>query len=170
MYIRRKVFSSVVDEKTGEEKLFSTTEFVNEEEYQKEFASVRMAKKIGGEFAKVLVNGGAAGRASAMSARHGIGGAKLIKNPQAFDKVAGSTFNKVVSKAAKKAGLTVPKDYYSPAVRNEMKNAALAQANKVQAIQTQVGNNTAKMKEALTPKTVTRSLPTKRMEGKKIIG
>ena len=169
MYIRRKVFSSVFDEETGEEKLFSTTEFINEEEYQKEFASVRMAKKVGGEVAKVLVNGGAAGRASAMSARHGIGGAKLIKNPQAFDKVTGSTLNKV-GKAAKKAGLTVSKDYYSPAIRNEAKNVALEQANKVHAIKTQVGNNATKMKEALTPKPVTKSLPTKRMEGKKIIG
>ena len=162
MYIRRKVFSSVFDEETGEEKLFSTTEFINEEEYQKEFASVRMAKKVGGEVAKVLVNGGAAGRASAMSAR-------LIKNPQAFDKVTGSTLNKV-GKAAKKAGLTVSKDYYSPAIRNEAKNVALEQANKVHAIKTQVGNNATKMKEALTPKPVTKSLPTKRMEGKKIIG
>lgn len=32
MYIRRKVFSVVTDE-NGEEKLFSTTEFINENEY-----------------------------------------------------------------------------------------------------------------------------------------
>ena len=40
MYIRRKVFSSVIDEETGEEKLFSTTEFINEDTYleQREYA------------------------------------------------------------------------------------------------------------------------------------
>ena len=40
MYIRRKVFSSIIDEETGEERLFSTTEFINEDTYleQKEYA------------------------------------------------------------------------------------------------------------------------------------
>jgi hypothetical protein len=33
MYIRRKVFSTYVDEKSGEEKMFSTTEYVDEESY-----------------------------------------------------------------------------------------------------------------------------------------
>lgn len=40
MYIRRKVFSSVIDRLTGGERLFSTTEFINEDTYleQKEYA------------------------------------------------------------------------------------------------------------------------------------
>ena len=33
MYIRRKVFSTYIDEETGEEKLFSTTEIMSEESY-----------------------------------------------------------------------------------------------------------------------------------------
>ena len=33
MYIRRKVFSTLVDDETGEERLFSTTEFMNEDSY-----------------------------------------------------------------------------------------------------------------------------------------
>ena len=55
MYIRRKVFSTYIDE-TGEEKLFSTTEIMSEESYlerlyseseeQKEFTSIRKAKKV----------------------------------------------------------------------------------------------------------------------------
>lgn len=38
MYIRRKVFSVAVDQLTGEEKLFSTTEILSEEAYQKQFS------------------------------------------------------------------------------------------------------------------------------------
>ncbi len=37
MYIKRKIYSSYIDE-FGEEKLFSTTELIYEETYQKEFA------------------------------------------------------------------------------------------------------------------------------------
>ena len=58
MYIRRKVFSSIVDEKTGEERLFSTTEFINEEEYQKEFAKKHKGsgrnKRISNEDIEIL--------------------------------------------------------------------------------------------------------------------
>lgn len=37
MYIKRDVYFSAVDQETGEEKLFSTTEIMTEEAYQKEF-------------------------------------------------------------------------------------------------------------------------------------
>ena len=53
MYIRRKVFSVVTDE-NGEEKLFSTTEFINEEEYLKEFSDNNYRQK---EFAKIDYKG-----------------------------------------------------------------------------------------------------------------
>ena len=33
MYIRRKVFSTYIDEETGEERLYSTTEIMSEESY-----------------------------------------------------------------------------------------------------------------------------------------
>ena len=55
MYIRRKVFSTVIDE-NGEEKYFSTNEIINEEDYldevmysdleEREFASKRNLKKL----------------------------------------------------------------------------------------------------------------------------
>lgn len=49
MYIRRKVFSVAIDQTTGEEKLFSTTEIVSEEAYLKMFSeneNVEGKKKI----------------------------------------------------------------------------------------------------------------------------
>ena len=60
MYIRRKVFSAYIDEETGEEKLFSTTEIMSEESYleklysesepeQKEFNS-KAAKQRNAKF------------------------------------------------------------------------------------------------------------------------
>lgn len=45
MYIRRKVFS-VIEDESGKERYFSTTEFVNEETYlQKEFGAIQKAVK-----------------------------------------------------------------------------------------------------------------------------
>jgi len=60
MYIRRKVFSTYIDEETGEERLYSTTEIMSEESYleklysenepeQKEFNS-KAAKQRNAEF------------------------------------------------------------------------------------------------------------------------
>ena len=54
MYIRRKVFSIIEDE-NGEERLFSTTEFVDEETYlQKEFGIVDKLAKAGKKIGKNL--------------------------------------------------------------------------------------------------------------------
>lgn len=45
MWIKRKVFSSAPDEITGEERIFSTTEFIPYEEYQSEFSATGKAVK-----------------------------------------------------------------------------------------------------------------------------
>ena len=51
MYIRRKVFSTYIDEETGEEKLFSVNEIISEDEYVErlyaETAKEEKKKKIG---------------------------------------------------------------------------------------------------------------------------
>ena len=47
MFIRRKVYS-VIEDENGEQKLFSTTEFINEDEYVKTFSDKKeVAKKAG---------------------------------------------------------------------------------------------------------------------------
>lgn len=53
MYIRRKVFSTYINEETGEEKLFSTTEIISEESYleQREFNS-KAAKVLNNKYLK----------------------------------------------------------------------------------------------------------------------
>lgn len=68
MYIRRKVFSTYVDEVSGEEKMFSTTEYIDEESYveslyseaeEKEFAEKEKSthKKIrGGSNARIWMD------------------------------------------------------------------------------------------------------------------
>lgn len=48
MYIRRKVFSTYIDEETGEEKMFSVNEIVSEEAYleQHQFSEEKKEKKL----------------------------------------------------------------------------------------------------------------------------
>lgn len=79
MYIRRKVFSIVKDE-SGEEKLFSTTEIG-----QKEFASVRLAKKATREY--INANSKKAGFYKSVLDRNKLGLNNMYKNPKVVEKV-----------------------------------------------------------------------------------
>lgn len=82
MYIRRKVFSIVKDE-NGEEKLFSTTEIG-----QKEFASVRLAKKATREYIKNIdANSKKAGFYKSVLDRNKLGLNNMYKNPEVVEKV-----------------------------------------------------------------------------------
>lgn len=82
MYIRRKVFSIVKDE-SGEEKLFSTTEIG-----QKEFASVRLAKKATREYIKNIdANSKKAGFYKSVLDRNKLGLNNMYKNPEVVEKV-----------------------------------------------------------------------------------
>ena len=78
MYVKRNVYFSAVDQKTGEEKLFSTTEIIPEESYQKEFAEKKeeeQPKK--GLVKKVAKGAGIAAGGTAAVAGAAYGGEKL---------------------------------------------------------------------------------------------
>lgn len=87
MYIRRKVFSVVVDETTGEQKLFSTNEIMDEEAYlQKIYAEAEeeetSSKKANAkEIAKEAGKGAAVGASGAGAILGGMAlGGKVAKN------------------------------------------------------------------------------------------
>lgn len=105
MYIRRKAFSIAYDE-NGEEKLFSTTEIMSEEAYleklyseneeQKEFASVRDAKKFVKQWAKATIAKDASrkklNQIGSRLAKSGKGLSKFVQTKD-IDKVAKGYLN-----------------------------------------------------------------------------
>jgi len=140
MYIRRKVFSIAIDE-NGEEKLFSTTELVDEDSYieklysenpeQKEFTSVRGAKKIAKATLDAVYEGNRKelGKIIARANRRGLTkNSEKLLNSKGFDKVANSSANHVWRKAGDK-GLAPKefKDMFRENSRNE--GAAIGKRN-----------------------------------------
>lgn len=131
MYIRRKVFSIAHDE-NGEEKLFSTTDYQS----QKEFASVRGAKKL----AKRLLNSATkngdfsaetrkeAGKVIATANRKGLAknSEKYVDNKD-FEKVVKSSF-KPIEKATGEKLTKTEKDNIIKAAKTSSKSAGRAKA------------------------------------------
>ena len=77
MFIRRKVYS-VVEDENGEQRLFSTTEFVNEGEYIKTFSDDKDKEDKKAKAKKAAKIAGIAGGSAVGAAGTGIGGSYLI--------------------------------------------------------------------------------------------
>lgn len=109
MYIRRKVFSVITDE-NGEERYFSTTEFINEDSYVENMYSDEAEGALAGAGAAGLGVAGAAG--AAYGAKKGISALakrdlakrEAIRSAAIEDAVTKSKGIKKARKAAENAG------------------------------------------------------------------
>ena len=105
MYIRRKVFSIAHDE-NGEEKLFSTTDYQS----QKEFASVRVAKKMAKKAVNSVLKNGLEssksrkelGRINAIVDRRGIKNSEKIIESRGAEKVIKGLINPLEKNSGRK--------------------------------------------------------------------
>ena len=138
MYIRRKVFSVAIDQTTGQERLFSTTEIVSEEAYLKMFSSKDDAK---GAAKGAAVGAGVAGLGAA--GMYGAGKlGKVLKNRRELaDKATRAEAESVVESLKKDAGLMkLPVGKKSLAAAEEkVKNLKPTEASRLERYATKAG-------------------------------
>lgn len=135
MYIRRKVFSVITDE-SGEEKLFSTTEFIDESNYLDELVfsdnddKMSIGKKAALAAAGTLATVGAGIYGSKLAGKAVI--KQALKNSKKYRDEAASTFKNLTEEQmddlAKKVAkeLKISKSMQKPAdtVNSEVVNSA----------------------------------------------
>lgn len=141
MYIRRKVFSVITDE-NGEERLFSTTEFIDESNYLDELAfsdnddKMSIGKKAALAAAGTLATAGAGIYGSKLAGKAVI--KQALKNSKKYRDEAASTFKNLteeqVDDLAKKVAkeLKIGKSMQKPA--DTVNSAVVNSAKKVKDI------------------------------------
>jgi len=90
MYIRRKAFSVAIDE-NGEEKLFSTTEIIDEESYLEKLYAEAEEKTDTGKKAKTVGKAIAGAGAATYAGANVVGTKVAMKRKKAIEKIAEKT-------------------------------------------------------------------------------
>lgn len=144
MYIKRNVYFSAVDQETGEERLFSTTEIMTEEAYQKEFGE----KAKGAAYASGAIAGtGAAAygtiKGSQKLADH-LAKSRVLKAKAEKNEIMKEAAAKAKQEAKKWAGKRgVQADRVADAINTGLAKASgvkVTNAGKVEQVARKIGN------------------------------